>query len=212
MKKWIQITSGRGPLECQLLVKPVYEDLCRMATLAGFRLQVIDEEHSELVLCSVVISMEGDQLDDWLKSWLGTIQWICKSPLRPFYKRKNWFIGCFELNGNTCMEFDERQVEFQTMRSSGAGGQHVNKVSSAVRAIYGPTGQAVQAMDTRSQWQNKQLAVERLRWLVYQANEAAKEKSKQEEWFNQLQIERGNPIRIYKGEKFKLVSCKDGVS
>lgn len=203
-KKWIQITAGRGPAECQLLVDACYHDLRCRTEAAGFELQLIHQgyDEKEKHTGSVILCIAGFALDLWLKPWLGTIQWTCKSPLRPFHKRKNWFVGCFELDQQALLTFNEQDVVFQTMRSSGAGGQHVNKVSSAVRAKHLPTSLVVQVMDTRSQWQNKQIAINRLKWLIYEKNLAANTSSKQAEWQNQLQIERGNPVRIYTGPKF----------
>ncbi|HWV74008.1 MAG TPA: peptide chain release factor H [Pseudosphingobacterium sp.] len=205
-KKWIQITSGRGPAECQLLVAACYRDLLYRAEVAGLGLLLIHQDYDEKgkYLRSIVLRIEGQALSNWLKPWLGSIQWICRSPLRPFHKRKNWFVGCFELEQQVLLTFDEHEVFFQTMRSSGTGGQHVNKVSSAVRATHRPTGFVVQVMDTRSQWQNKQIAIDRLKWLVYQANLSVDAGNKQAEWLNQLQIGRGNPIRVYAGDKFSL--------
>lgn len=89
------------------------------------------------------------------------------------------------------------------MRSSGAGGQHVNKVSSAIRATHIPSGISVVAMDSRAQHQNKKLATERLLQKL-EHNQVEQLKNEfQTTWTNQLQIQRGNPIRVFQGTDFK---------
>jgi peptide chain release factor len=89
------------------------------------------------------------------------------------------------------------------MRSSGAGGQHVNKVSSAIRATHIPTGIAVVAMDSRSQHQNKKLATERLLKKLEEENLRQLKNHVGSQWENQLNIQRGNPVRIFTGSDFK---------
>ncbi|MNN25365.1 Peptide chain release factor 1 [compost metagenome] len=89
------------------------------------------------------------------------------------------------------------------MRSSGAGGQHVNKVSSAVRATHLPTGLMVQVMDTRSQLQNREIAVLRLEEQLIALEQLEKAAVENQRWKDQIAIERGNSKRIFIGHKFK---------
>lgn len=98
---------------------------------------------------------------------------------------------------------NEKDIHYQAMRSSGAGGQHVNKVSSAIRATHIPTGIAVVSMDSRSQHQNKKLATGRLFQKLMEYEKVQMQQQFQDVWMNQMQIERGNPIRIFKGTDFK---------
>ena len=90
------------------------------------------------------------------------------------------------------------------MRSSGPGGQNVNKVNSAVRAIHTPTGLNVVAMDSRSQHQNKKLAIERLQTKIQEAQLEQLKQSLYDQWENHLQVERGNPVKLFKGTHFKI--------
>ncbi|HEY4785594.1 MAG TPA: peptide chain release factor-like protein, partial [Bacteroidales bacterium] len=98
--------------------------------------------------------------------------------------------------------WNEDDISFQTLRSSGPGGQHVNKTESAVRAIHIPSGIQVTASDSRSQLQNKKLALERLREKIaqWQMNEVLKKE--QTQWHQHNILKRGNPIRVYKGREF----------
>ena len=86
--------------------------------------------------------------------------------------------------------------------------QNVNKVNSAVRATYQPTGDQVVAMDSRSQHQNKKIAIERLKDKVNQSQLTKLQKSLCDQWENHLNIQRGNPIKIFKGTNFKKENKK----
>lgn len=205
MEKIIQITSGRGPAECSWVVAQVLKNFLEEANENKIKTTLLQREKGieNGTVETATILLESNNLNDFVSSWLGTVQWIGQSQFRKFHKRKNWFIGIFEVDKVTTTEIAEKDIQYQAMRSSGAGGQHVNKVSSAVRATHVPTGISVVAMDSRSQHQNKKLATERL--LQKFKDETVKQfKAEfQAQWMNQLQIQRGNPIRIFEGSDFK---------
>ena len=138
-----------------------------------------------------------------MNPWIGTIQWIGTSTFRKYNKRKNWFIGIYEIDPVQLISIDEREIKFQTMRSTGPGGQNVNKVNSAVRATHKPSGTNVVVMDSRSQHQNKKIAIERLKAKMQEVQLEELKKSVSDQWENHLNIKRGNPIRIFKGTDFK---------
>lgn len=205
MEKIIQITAGRGPAECTWVVAQVLKkvlDEAREQELETILLQrEAGEENGTVETASIAI--KGKNADQFVQSWIGTIQWIGQSQFRKMHKRKNWFIGIFEIEQNKNAVFSENDIQYQAMRSSGAGGQHVNKVSSAIRATHIPTGIAVVSMDSRSQHQNKKLATERLikkledEKLLQLKNHVGKQ------WENQLNVQRGNPVRVFTGSDFK---------
>ena len=201
MERIIQITSGRGPEECSWVVKQLLKIFLEEAKQKSIETHLLSEE--EGIGETALILLEAKNLDAFVDSWVGTILWIGQSPFRKFHKRKNWFVGIFEVEKTNALEILEKDIHYQTMRSSGAGGQHVNKVSSAVRAIHVPTGISAMASDSRSQHQNKKLATERL--MQKFQNEAASlyKNDIQNQWNNQLQIERGNPVRVFRGLNFE---------
>ena len=205
MEKIIQITAGRGPSECSWVVSQVLKKFLQEAKTEGFQYVILQREKGNQngTVQSVSIRLKGATLEVFLATWLGTIQWIGNSTFRKYHKRKNWFIGAFELKLPQHSEICDRDISFQTMRGTGPGGQNVNKVNSAVRAIHNPTGVQVVAMDSRSQHQNKKLAIARLKEKVNEANLEQLKGSMTDQWENHLNLQRGNPVRIFKGTDFK---------
>jgi len=204
-KVYLQITSGRGPVECCRVVAKVLEILLAEARQNGIDAEVIEREEGVVhhTLFSAVALLQGSDLDKFLASWEGTVLWIAQSTYRPFHKRKNWFVGVQRLIITETSEFDERDIQFQTLRASGPGGQHVNKTESAVRAIHISTGLSAVASDERSQLQNKKLALERLKALMQKQNAEAELSEKNALFFNHNNLVRGFAVRVYEGEDFK---------
>jgi peptide chain release factor len=205
MEKIIQITAGRGPAECTWVVAQVLKIVLQEAATNGIKAAVLQHEAGQEngTVETATVLLEGKTVQLFSASWIGTIQWIGQSHFRKFHKRKNWFIGIFEIEKSNHTNILEKDIQYQAMRSSGAGGQHVNKVSSAIRATHIPTGISVVSMDSRSQHQNKKLATER---LLQKFREESLEKLKlevQNQWMNQLQIQRGDPVRVFHGSDFK---------
>ncbi|MDM1396179.1 peptide chain release factor H [Myroides odoratimimus] len=204
MAKVIQITSGRGPQECDFAVKKIAQLFIDDAVKSNIKVDPIQDNtdaHGASVFIQIVEASK--EVDTFLRTWLGTVQWICESPFRPKHKRKNWYIGIFESTKSSNNIILDTDIQYQAVRSSGAGGQNVNKVSSAVRATHTPTGITVLAMDSRSQHQNKKLATERLfeKFQKMALNEIKLEEKST--WLNQTKIERGNPTRTFIGIKFR---------
>lgn len=205
MKRFIQITAGRGPEECCFAVAQVLKKMLKHCKAEGCYCEVLHREKSHINgnLNSASLWVETKNNADILSDWVGTVQWTSQSPFRTNHKRKNWFIGVFELAPEAIGNFDWKDVTYDTFRSSGPGGQHVNKTSSAIRAIHKPTGIAVTSQDTRSQMQNKRLANER---LLHAWEEAQMERIKSlqaSEWNNHLDLQRGNPVKVFKSMDFK---------
>lgn len=205
MEKIIQITAGRGPAECTWVVAQVLKKVLDEAQEQQLETVLLQREVGQEngTVETATISVKGKNAETFVISWIGTIQWIGQSQFRKMHKRKNWFIGIFEIEAQKNASISENDIQYQAMRSSGAGGQHVNKVSSAIRATHIPTGIAVVSMDSRSQHQNKKLATERL--LKKLEDEILQQLKNHvgKQWGNQLNIQRGNPVRVFSGSDFK---------
>ncbi|MCI5058973.1 MAG: peptide chain release factor H [Flavobacteriales bacterium] len=207
-KRIIQITSGRGPAECCWVVAQVLKIFHKEVENEGIKLSELHRVKGPLdrTLSSVIVEIEGvnKSLQVFLKRWLGTVQWIGQSQFRKFHKRKNWFVGVNELKlDDAKLKFHESEIRYEAFRASGPGGQHVNKVSTAIRAIHQPTGLAVTCSESRSQAQNKKLAKEKL-LKVLKINHIERLKTQaQENWQKHNELERGNPVRVFKGRDFK---------
>lgn len=209
--KTIQITSGRGPAECCWVVAQVLKVFIRTLKeeqLAYTILQKVQGIENR-TLQSVTVQIEGKELEQFLKPWKGTIQWIGKSSFRPQHKRKNWFVGLYEIEEHQEFQLYEKDIIYQSTRSSGPGGQHVNKVSSAIRAIHQPSNIQVLVMDSRSQHQNKKIAKQRLQDKVAEMQLQTLKDTVKHQWENHLQLERGNPVKVFSGSDFKVKKEKN---
>ncbi|MFY0604633.1 MAG: peptide chain release factor H [Flavobacteriaceae bacterium] len=210
--KIIQITAGKGPPECTWVVAKLLKILLNELQVCKINYTILQQEKGmeNGTVQSATIQLSGDDklVVKFLKDWKGTIQWVGQSTFRKYNKRKNWFIGIFEIVYEQSLELQPNEIKYQAMRSSGPGGQHVNKVSSAIRAIHEPTGIQVVVMDTRSQHQNKKLAKLRLEGKVVQRNLEKFKASIKDQWKNHQELERGNPIKIFVGTDFKKEKTK----
>ncbi|WP_299883270.1 peptide chain release factor H [uncultured Lacinutrix sp.] len=203
--KIIQITSGRGPAECCWVVAQVLKQFLEAVKRNAIDYKILQREKGieNLTLQSVTVQLKGENLEVFLSQWKGTIQWIGVSAFRPNHKRKNWFVGLYEIEQSQEFQIHDKDITYQATRSSGPGGQHVNKVSSAIRAIHKLTKTQVLVMDSRSQHQNKKIAKIRLQEKVSAIQLEALQMSIKNQWGNHLKLERGNPIQVFKGSNFK---------
>ncbi|MGB3182911.1 MAG: peptide chain release factor H [Cyclobacteriaceae bacterium] len=206
IEQLVQVTAGRGPAECAWVVARVLKKLLAEARNDGLKAEVISRREGQEngTLQSAAVKLTGSGLTEFLSRWEGTVQWIGRSPYRKLHKRNNWFVSvqCIHDPGAHLVLHD-RDVRYEATRAGGPGGQHVNKVSTAVRATHLPTGLSVLASDHRSQHQNRQAARARLE-AALQAEKLKEQQDKlQENWMNQIEVERGNAVRTFSGTDFK---------
>ncbi len=201
----LQLSAGQGPTECSLAVHHALKLMLKEADTMSVKATILETQDGAVTnsFKSVLVSLEGELATKLATQWQGTIQWICKSSLRPQHGRKNWFIGC------TVFEHKQRMVEnevrFQACRASGAGGQHVNKTNSAVQATHLATGISVKIQTERSQHANKRLAKLLLDHKLSLLEKTIEDQNIQQKWLAHWQLERGNPKRTFKGNKFKEI-------
>ena len=199
MKHYIQITAGRGPVECARAVTLVARELLKAIPT----LQLTDSEpHNQEEGCFMSMTFATGEMisSSIVEAWQGTVLWrSTKNPYRPGHKRSNWFVGINFFDEVSLPQIDESDITYETCRSGGKGGQNVNKVETAVRAIYKPTGLSVKCSDERSQSQNKSLARERLLVKLREINEKTLADSRSRQWSKHDNIERGNPVKKFSG-------------
>lgn len=204
----LQLTSGRGPAECRI-------------ALGKFLEAIIDEAEQNDLSCDVVLGaspdkhgpgsalifIDGHGADQFATNWIGTLLWICPSPVRPSHRRKNWFVGCRRIDppSGVPSEVEPSDVRFEAFRAGGPGGQHQNTTESAVRAVHEPTGATVVVRDERSQHRNKAVALQRLAELLESAKDLAKATDRNQLQAAHDQLERGKPVRMFRGPRFQPI-------
>ncbi len=202
-ENFLQISSGQGPLECEIFVVRLAERLRREAAEKGIRLTPLDEEPHKDYAASLLFRIgEGESSEFWA-GWLGTIQWICRSPVRPHHKRKNWFVKVSRFSFDAHSEMQRQELRFEFFRASGHGGQHVNKTSSAVRVIHEPSGISASAQEERSQARNRELALLRLHLKLEKERFSSQSEQKDGLRKNHYALERGGAVRVFRDEDLK---------
>ena len=190
----VQISSGQGPAECGLAVGLFYRQLQK----EGRDIRLIQSVRAKggKGYSSILFETEED-----MRELEGSVLWICRSPFRPKHRRKNWFIDVSVLEQLPDTQGDMK-LRFETFRSKGKGGQHVNKVETGVRVIHVPTGISVVSTEARSQHMNKKLAINRLCAIRADMELDNRRREKELAWMEHTRLERGNPVRVYEGMDF----------
>jgi peptide chain release factor len=202
---WLLVTAGRGPAECERFASFIADQIAVDAAAAGIQCTTIDKIAGAERQCikSALLSLEGAGEAAFVAAWTGTQQWICPSPFREGHRRKNWFVGVVVLAEPQVPSWHPGELRIDTFCSSGPGGQHVNKTSSAVRITHLPTGIVVTAQEERSQRRNKSLAFARLDAAMRAAGDAIRQQVDGELWSQHAALERGNAVRVYEGPSFR---------
>ncbi|QZT37872.1 peptide chain release factor H [Halosquirtibacter xylanolyticus] len=202
----LQITSGRGPAECCWVVAQILKFLIEDAQKANCQHHILHREKGveNGTLLSATIQLEGKNVESFSKQWIGTILWIGHSQFRKDHKQKNWFVAINKINlSNSSFVVHDHDISYQAIRAGGPGGQHVNKVSTAIRAKHHPSGLQVMVSESRSQLQNKKLAKQRLIALIKFEQVNKQKRAIQAEGKNQAEIQKGSPIKTFHGGDFK---------
>ena len=205
MEIWLQISAGQGPLECQFAVARLVQVLEAEARSAGLVPRITGLVPGDRAACarSALIHLTGSRREAFCRSWTGSVLWQATSPFRSGHRRKNWYVGISSLSLPDQEPFHMSEVRLETFRASGPGGQHVNTSDTAVRLVHQPTGLVAIAGEERSQAANRKLALARLIQVWEQRRQARVSALERRRRKQHLLVERGNPIRTFRGADFE---------
>jgi len=205
----LTLHPGAGGTESQDWTEMLYRMYTRWAESKGYRVEVLDYlPGDEAGIKSVTISIEGENAYGYLKAEKGVHRLVRISPFDASGRRHTSFSAVEvmpEVNDETTIEIDPKDLKVDTYRSSGAGGQHVNKTSSAVRITHIPTGIVVQCQNERSQISNRATAMKILRSKLLELQMKEKEKELAQLKGEQQEIGWGSQIRSYVFHPYSLV-------
>jgi len=205
----VTIHSGAGGTEAQDWADMLLRMYLRWCERRGFSVKMLDlMPGEEAGTKSATFLVSGPFAYGYLKTEAGVHRLVRISPFDASGRRHTSFASVFvapELDENIEVEVDEKDLRVDTYRASGAGGQHVNKTSSAVRITHLPTGIVVQCQNERSQHKNRAIAMKILKARLYELEERKREQEKQKLHEEKKEIGFGSQIRSYVLHPYQMV-------
>lgn len=205
----LKLNAGAGGTEAMDWCSMLYRMYQRWADKKGFTTEVLDFlDGDEAGLKSITLQINGENAYGYLKSEKGVHRLVRISPFNAAGKRQTSFVSCDvmpDIEEDLDVEINPDDLRIDTYRSSGAGGQHINKTSSAIRITHLPTGIVVQCQNERSQFQNKDKAMQMLKAKLYLLKQQENAEKLSDIRGDVKDINFGNQIRSYVMQPYTLV-------
>ncbi len=205
----LTIHAGAGGTEAQDWVSMLLRMYLRWAESNNFQTEILDQlPGDEAGIKSVTLMIKGTYVYGYLRSEMGIHRLVRISPFDASGRRHTSFASVFifpELDDNIKVEINEKDLRIDTYRASGAGGQHVNKTSSAIRITHLPTNIVVQCQNERSQHRNKDTAMKMLKAQLYEREKSLQKEEQQDLHGDKKDISWGSQIRSYIMQPYRLV-------
>jgi peptide chain release factor 2 len=205
----VTIHPGAGGTESQDWAQMLMRMYLRWAERKGYKAQVVDMQMGEEAgIKSATLTIEGDYSYGYIKSEAGVHRLVRISPFDSNKRRHTSFVSVIvspEIEDDVEVDLREEDIKMDTYRASGAGGQHVNKTSSAVRLTHMPTGIIVACQNERSQHKNRAVAMKILKARIYELQLKEKDKKMEEIVGEKKDIAWGSQIRSYVLQPYRMV-------
>jgi len=205
----VSINAGAGGTEAQDWAEMLFRMYARWVERKGFKMEIIDfQPGDEAGIKSVTFTAAGEYAFGFLKSETGVHRLVRISPFSASGKRHTSFASVFvypELDNEIIIDIEDKDLRIDVFRASGAGGQHVNKTSSAVRITHLPSGIVVQCQQEKSQHRNKEMAMKVLKARLYQSEKQKQDDKLQEIHDGKGDIAWGNQIRSYVLQPYQMI-------